>query len=176
MAHQIKVFFLLLTSITLLACSTEKTVYGVIDDNLLITDQEIHEMGIDEFKKNYEGKEVTVTDLRMLDRAGVFNRGGAQCKIGYTNNKKEDKILVSLFTNFIPPSAINRSKNFDHEKYTYSKEIALPKSICDPCIKHSAYDLCKNQPNKTSLTGKIIRIKEKNNRIYMDMKIKGMSY
>lgn len=176
MVHQIKVFFLLLATISLLACSTEKTIYGAIDDNLLITDEEIHEIGIDEFKKNYEGKEITITDLRMLSRAGVFNREGTQCKISYTNNKKEDKILVSVFTNFIPPNAINRSKNLDRDKYTYSKEIALPKSICDPCIKDSAYDLCKNQPNKTSFTGKIIRIKEKNNRIYMYMKIKGMSY
>ncbi|MEH6450900.1 MAG: hypothetical protein V7765_19700 [Oleispira sp.] len=166
-------FFLV---ITLLGCSADKTVYGAIDESLIITDEEIHEMGIDEFKKNYEGKEITLVDLRMLNRAGGYNLRKGQCSISYTNIKQEHPILVSIFTNSTPPKAINRSDNFNEENYIYASEIELPISICAPCKKDHAGDLCKNQPNETSITGKIMFIRERHGMPSLNMKIKGMSY
>ncbi len=170
-------FTYIFLAITLLGCSADKTVYGAIDESLIITDEEIHEMGIDKFKSNYEGKEVTITNLRMLDRSGRYNIRKGQCIISYINHLEQtNPILVRLYTNSIPPNAINRSDNFDKTNYIYAQEIELPLSICAPCEKESAYDLCKNQPNKTSFTGKAMRIKEKEGMIYIYMKIKGMSY
>jgi hypothetical protein len=166
-------FFL---AITLLGCSADKTVYGAIDESLIITDEEIHEMGIDEFKKNYEGKEVTITNLRMLDRPGGYNLKKGQCKIGYINSDKDTPILISIFTNFTPPNAINRSVSFNKANYIYSSEIKLPVNICAPCEKDPVSYLCKNQPNETSITGKIMFIQERHRKISMNMKIKGMSY
>ncbi|MEH6450902.1 MAG: hypothetical protein V7765_19710 [Oleispira sp.] len=166
-------FFL---AITLLGCSADKTVYGAIDESLIITDEEIHEMGIDEFKKNYEGKEVTITGLRMMDRSGLFDSRKGQCAIGYINSDNNLPIAASIYTNFIPPNAINRSNDFDKTNYIYAQEIELPLSICAPCEKDHAGDLCKNQPNETRITGKIMLIIKTGKRIYMYMKIRGMSY
>ena len=166
-------FFL---AITLLGCSADKTVYGAIDESLIITDEEIHEMGIDEFKKNYEGKEVTITDLRMLDRSGLFNSRKGQCAIDYINEDRSEEISVMIFTNHMPPNAINRTDDFDKTNYIYAQEIKLPFSICAPCEKDHAGDLCKNQPNETSITGKIMNTNKRGGVIYIYMKIKGMSY
>ena len=171
----------------LTACSPNLTVLGTIDETLLLTKEEIHTMGFETFKKEYLGKEVTITGLDPLGKGGGFNPAKGQCNIAYASPaiRKNDRfisdnpIAVDIYANKTPSHALRQ--RFSKGSYIeggldYHQEINLPMEVCTNCEWNANDKSCfYNSPN-TVITGKIIAIGQYDGRISMVIRPKGLAY
>jgi len=178
-------------AITLLtACGYNHTVIGKIEEDLLITGKEIHEMGFEEFKKRYLGKVVTLTNLNPLGRGGGFNLEKGQCKISFSNRGKviddiiynDYPITISIYPNQFPTYAIKPSLvkgTYTEESLEYEKEVKLPLSTCTPCKTWDPEEKsCFYRSPNIIFTGKIIQTGNNKNRknIGIKMRVSGFAY
>ncbi len=182
-----KIIGLVIASSLLAACGPNLTVLGTTDESLLITKEEIHEMGFERFKKEYLGKEVTITGVDPLGKAGGFNPAKGQCNIAYaspailkkTRYISDNPISVEIFANKTPSYALKRlfSKgSYIEGGLDYDQEINLPMEVCTTCEWNPDDKSCfYNSPN-TLITGKIIAIGEYDGRISMVIRPKGLAY
>ncbi len=184
-----KIIGLVIASSILAACSPNLTVLGTIDETLLITKEEIHEMGFEKFKKEYLGKEVTIAGLEPLGKGGGFNPAKGQCNIAYDtpairkNGRfiSDNPIKVKIYANKTPSYALRQ--RFGKGSYIeggldYKQEIDLPMEVCTTCDWNSDDKSCFYKSPNTVITGKIIKvgIAGANNRISMVIRPKGFAY
>ncbi len=184
-----KIIGLVIASSLLAACGPNLTVLGTTDESLLITKEEIHEMGFERFKKEYLGKEVTITDLEHLVHGGGFNPEKGQCNISYYNPAirekgrfvNKDPIKIKIYANGTPSYALKQvfSKgSYLEENLDYEQEIDLPMIVCEKCEWNPDDKICFYKSPNTTITGKIIKvgIARSNNRISMVIRPKGLAY
>jgi len=176
-------------AITLLsACGYDHTVIGKIEEDLLITKEEIHAMGFEQFKEQYLGKVITITDLDPLGRGGGFNLEKGQCKIAFSNTAEliDDRwhnpypIGFSIYANKTPSYAIKKSLiegSYTEESLEYEDEINLPLSVCTPCKEWDPKTKsCFYRSPHIIVTGKIIQTGQTNNSIGMIIRPSGFAY
>lgn len=173
----------------LTACSPNLTVLGTIDETLLLTKEEIHTMGFETFKKEYLGKEVTITGLDPLGKGGGFNPAKGQCNISYASPAirkngrfiSDNPIAVDIYANKTQSYALR--KLFSKDSYIeggldYDQEINLPMEVCTNCEWNANDKSCFYDSPNTVITGKIIKvgIAGLNDRISMVIRPKGLAY
>ena len=174
-------FLLLLLSLT--ACSKHRGQIGTIDESLMITAEEIWAMGFDEFKKEYLGKEITITNLpNALGVSGFYNESKEQCKFSYSNDPSEFPIDIDIYANHFPDSALEQifsEGSYTNESLQYEDEIALPAPLCKRCYWEEDPDNCYVRSPNATITGKVIKLgrpDEYIKAISISMKIKGIAY
>jgi hypothetical protein len=185
-----KILNLLSATITaglLCACSPNLTVLGTIDESLLLTKEEIHTMGFENFKKEYLGKEVTITGVDPLGKGGGFNSEKGQCYISYDtpairkNGRfiSDNPIKVGIYANKTPSYALKKifSKgSYIEGELDYDQEVNLPMEVCTTCEWNERDKSCfYNSPN-TIITGKIIKVGKYEDQISMVIRPKGLAY
>ncbi len=185
----LKFIGLAIASSLLAACSPNLTVLGTIDESLLLTKEEIHEMGFETFKKEYLGKEVTISGINPLGKGGGFNPAKGQCNIAYASPAirkngrfiTDNPIAVKIYANKTPSYALRQ--RFGKGSYIggdldYEQEINLPMTVCDQCEWNPDDKSCFYKSPNTVITGKIIKIgiAGSNNRISMVIRPKGLAY
>ena len=171
----------------LTACSPNLTVLGTIDESLLLTKEEIHTMGFETFKKEYLGKEVTITGVNPLGKGGGFNPAKGQCNIAYASPAirkngrfiSDNPITVKVYANKTPSHALRprfSKGSYIEGELDYDQEINLPMEVCTNCEWNANDKSCfYNSPN-TVITGKIIAIGQYDGRISMVIRPKGLAY
>jgi hypothetical protein len=179
---------IVLASLMLSACGPNLTVLGTIDENLLITKEQIHAMGFEEFEKNYLGKEVTITDLKPLGKGGGFNPAKGQCNISYDGTVYRDgefdisnRISVKIYANHTPSYALKQrfvKGSYIEGELDYEDEIDLPMEVCKSCDWNADDKSCFYKSPHIIITGKIIQMGyyERSDRIDMVIRPKGFAY
>ena len=177
-----------MTAFMLSACEPDLTVLGSIDEKLLITKAQIHEMGFEKFKKDYLGKEVTITDLKPLGSAGGFNAAKGQCNISYDGavfrDEKFDtsnRISVKIYANHTPSYAIKDgllNGSYIEGELDYEDEIDLPMEVCKPCDWDPDEKSCFHMSPNIIITGKVIQVwyYARSDRINVVIRPKGFAY
>jgi hypothetical protein len=183
-----KLIAISMTAFMLSACEPDLTVLGNIDEKLLITKAQIHEMGFEKFEKNYLGKEVTITDLKPLGKGGGFNPAKGQCNISYDGTVYRDgefdisnRISVKIYANHTPSYALKQffSKgSYIEGELGYEDEIDLPMEVCKSCDWNPDDKSCFYKSPNIIITGKIIQMgyNERSDRIAMVIRPKGFAY
>lgn len=179
---------IVLASLILSACGPNLTVLGTIDENLLITKEQIHEMGFEEFKKEYLGKEITITDLKPLGKGGGFNPSKGQCNISYSGTVFRDgkhdtknRISITIYANHTPSYALKSvfvEGSYIENDLDYDKEIDLPMEVCAVCDWNPDDSSCFHMSPNVFITGKVIKMayNETVKRISMVIRPKGFAY
>ena len=183
-----KLIAISMTAFMLSACEPDLTVLGTIDENLLITKEQIHEMGFEEFQKDYLGKEVTITDLKPLGKGGGFNPAKGQCNISYDGTVYRDgefdisnRISVKIYANHTPSYALKQrfvKGSYIEGELDYEDEIDLPMEVCKLCDWNHGDKSCFYMSPNFVITGKIIQMgyNERSDRIAMVIRPKGFAY
>jgi len=179
---------IVLASLVLSACGPNLTVLGTIDENLLITKEQIHEMGFEAFKKEYLGKEITITELKPLGSAGGFNAAKGQCNISFDGAVFHDgkfdtknRISMTIYANRTPSYALKQffSKgSYIEGELDYEDEIDLPMEVCKPCDWNPDEKSCFHMSPNIIITGKIIQMGyyERHDSIAVVIRPKGFAY
>lgn len=179
---------IVLASLMLSACGPNLTVLGTIDENLLITKEQIHEIGFEKFKKDYLGKEITITDLKPLGSAGGFNAAKGQCNISYSGAVQRDgkfdtknRISMTIYANRTPSYALKSAfvkGSYIEGELDYEDEIDLPMEVCKPCDWDPDEKSCFHMSPNIIITGKIIATgyNKRTDSIAMAIRPKGFAY
>jgi len=180
---------IVLASLMLSACGPSLTVLGTIDENLLITKEQIHEMGFEEFKKQYLGKVVTISGLDHLAHGGGFDARKGQCNISYDTPAiyreghfySDNPIKVNIYANRKPSYALEQAFaewSYIKGELDYEEEIDLPMIVCEKCEWDPDDKKCFYKSPNTTITGKIIKMggSKPNDRISMVIRPKGLAY
>ena len=171
----------------MVACSPNLNIIGTIDETLIITKEEIHEMGFEAFERDYLGKEVTIEGLEHLAHGGGFNANKGQCNISYYNPAirengrfvNKSPIKVNIYANGTPSYALREF--FSKESYIegeldYDHEVTLPMIVCEKCEWNPDDKQCFYKSPNTTITGKIIQMGVTDERIGMVIRPKGLAY
>ena len=180
---------ILLASLMLSACGPNLTVLGTIDENLLITKEQIHEMGFEKFKKQYLGKVVTISGLEHIAHGGGFDARKGQCNIDYGTLAVfkdgrfhiENPIAVTIYANGTPSYALKHhfvKGSYIEDELDYEDEIDLPMIVCEKCEWDPDDKKCFYKSPNTTITGKIIQMggSKPNDRMSMVIRPKGLAY
>ena len=177
-----------MTAFMLSACEPDLTVLGNIDEKLLITKAQIHEMGFEKFEKKYLGKEVTITDLKPLGKGGGFNPVKGQCIINYDGAVQRDgkfdindRIAIDIYTNHTPSYALKQrfvKGSYIEGELDYEDEIDLPMEVCKSCDWNPDDKSCFYKSPNIIITGKIIATgyNKRTDSIAMVIRPKGFAY
>ena len=161
----IRTFLIILITLAITACSNgpELITIGTVDYEKMITAEEIHEMGIDAFVKQYSGKEVTIANLDPLGTMRTYNKAKGQCKFAYDNKTRGLPVSITIYANKFPNFVIEgdlKNKKNRIADFTYDKEIDLPMEVCTVCQWDPETKACFLESPHTVLTGKIISQKK----------------
>ena len=179
---------IILASLILSACGPNLTVLGTIDENLLITKEQIHDMGFEEFEENYLGKEITITDLKPLGKGGGFNPSKGQCIINYDGAiyydgkfDTKNRVSITIYANHTPSYALKQrfaKGSYIENDLDYEDEIDLPMEVCKLCDWNHGDKSCFYMSPNIIITGKIIQMgyNERSDRIAMVIRPKGFAY
>jgi hypothetical protein len=171
----------------MVACSPNLTTIGTIDETLIITKEEIHEMGFETFKKEYLGKEVTIEGLEHLAHGGGFDANKGQCNISYYNPAIRENgrfvhkspIKVNIYANSTPSYALKEffgKDSYIEGELDYDQEVTLPMTVCEKCEWTSDDKQCFYKSPNTTITGKIIQVGTSDDLIAMVIRPKGLAY
>lgn len=162
------------------------TVIGVVDDSLLISADTIEKMGLEEFKKHYLGKEVTVTDFYYRTYNGGWRPENGQCLNEFITKSEKTEYQLKLmafmndFPDYVLEDSVDQFDLWDSKAFDYPSEIAMPleTGLCKPCDYREgmAYNpKCYYTSPHLKITGKVVAANG-STRATLAIKVKGVEY